>query len=275
MRTSAPSFGKLITHPLTTFLLLLIISLVFLYAPKQSNHIKMLCVAPVRPLQWATCVCSNSAKNIFTGLFSFWHDAEKRAQLEEQVFLLQNKVKEQQDIIYKLKSALQNLSNFQTISKGTQSNPIPADIIGYDTSLFRKSITINLGSKHGVRLHDIVVSQNALVGIISTVSRWNSVVRLITDPSSRIPARILETREQVILEGNATSFCQLKYVPRWSKVEKGNNVVSTKLSDFYLSSLPIATVAECKTKGGALFQSVKVLPKVNIAKIEHVLVIPR
>jgi len=39
--------------------------------------------------------------------------------------------------------------------------------------------------------------------------------------------------------------------------------------------LPIATVVETEVKGGDLFQSVKVLPRVNISKIEHVLVLTK
>ncbi|MEK7750123.1 MAG: rod shape-determining protein MreC, partial [Planctomycetota bacterium] len=104
-------------------------------------------------------------------------------------------------------------------------------------------------------------------------SGGSSVVQLITDPASRIPGRVLQTREQVIIEGNATGFCQLKYVPRWAKLKKGDDIISSDIGGFYPPSLPIATVVETAVKGGDLFQSVKVLPKVNISKIEQVLVI--
>jgi len=62
-------------------------------------------------------------------------------------------------------------------------------------------------------------------------------------------------------------------VPRWAKLKKGDDIISSDIGGFYPPSLPIATVVETEVKGGALFQSVKVLPKVNISKIEHVFVI--
>ena len=126
---------------------------------------------------------------------------------------------------------------------------------------FRKSITVNAGSKQGVKPNDIVVSNNALIGKVVSVSGGSCVVQLITDPASRIPGRVLQTREQVIVEGNATGFCQLKYVPRWAKLKKGDDIVSSDIGGFFPPSLPIATVVETEVKGGDLFQSVKVLPK--------------
>jgi len=273
MRTSTPSFSDILKNPVATIIILLAISLSFLFLPpKLSNRIKMTCLVPVRPLQWATCFCSNSANNFLDKALSAWRDAHIKKQLEEQVSQFKNKIIEQQDTIYKLQSKLHTLSEFPAENKN-KTKPIPADIIGYDSLTFRKSITVNAGSKHGVKPNDIVVSNNALVGKVVLVSGGSSVVQLITDPASRIPGRVLQTREQVIVEGNATGFCQLKYVPRWAKLKKGDDIISSDIGGFYPPSLPIATVVETEVKGGALFQSVKVLPKVNISKIEHVFVI--
>ena len=273
MRTSTPSFSDLIKNPIATVIILLAISLVLLFSPsKLSNRIKMSCVVPMRPLQWATCLCSNSASNFLDKALSGWRDNHIKQQLEEQVSQFKNKIIEQQDTIYKLQSKLYALSKIQAESK-SKTRQIPADIIGYDSLNFRKSITINAGSKHGIKPNDIVVSNNALVGKVVSVIGGTCIVQLITDPASRVPGRVLQTREQVIVEGNATEFCQLKYVPRWAKLKKGDDILSSDIGGFYPPSLPIATVVEAKIKGGALFQSVKVLPKVNISKIEHVFVI--
>ncbi|OHB94976.1 MAG: hypothetical protein A2Z58_06945 [Planctomycetes bacterium RIFCSPHIGHO2_12_42_15] len=62
-------------------------------------------------------------------------------------------------------------------------------------------------------------------------------------------------------------------MPRWAKLKKGDDIISSDIGGFYPPSLPIATVMETEIKGGDLFQSVKVLPKVNISKMEQVLVI--
>lgn len=274
MRTSTPSFSNLIKHPLATIITLFVISLVLLFLPpKVSSRIKMTCAAPMRPFQWATCLCSNKASTFVDKVISALHDAHGKKHLEEQVLQFKNKLVEQQDTIYKLQNKLRTLSKFQTENARTKKSPVPADIIGYDTSNFRKSITINVGSKQGVKPNDIVISDHALVGRISAVSGKNSVVQLITDPAARIPGRVVQTREQVIVEGNATAFCKLKYAPRWAKLKKGDDIVTSDIGGLYPPSLPIATVVEHESKSGALFQSVKVLPRVNISKIESVLVI--
>ncbi|GAB61766.1 MAG: rod shape-determining protein MreC [Candidatus Jettenia sp.] len=274
MRISTPNFHNLIKNPLVIIIPLLAISLLLLFLPlKLSNQIKATCVTPIRPLQWATCFCSNSASNFFDKIISPWRDAQAKKQLEEQISQLTNKIIEQQDTIYKLQNKLSMLSKFQIEDKNVKTSVIPADIIGYDTSNFRKSITINAGSKQGVKVNHIVVSNNTLIGRIITVGSGSSMVQLITDPASRIPGRILQTREQVIVEGNATAFCQLKYIPRWAKLKEGDDIVSSDIGGLYPPSLPIGTVMQNEIKGGALFRSVKVLPMVNISKIESVLVL--
>jgi rod shape-determining protein MreC len=194
--------------------------------------------------------------------------------METEVASLKNKLLEQQDTIYTLQNKLNLLSESTIVGKNKKSNPIPADIIGYDTSNFRKCITINAGSKHGIKPNDIVTANNALVGKITTVNGWCSTVQLITDPSSRIPGRVSQTRELVIVEGNATILCLLKYVPRWAKLKKGDEILTSNIGGFYPPSIPIATIIENEIQGGALFQTVKVLPKVDISNTERVLVLP-
>ncbi len=276
MRTSTPNFTNLIKNPLTTVIFLLLISLVLLFLPpKLSSHIKITCTVPFRPLQWAVCLCSNSASDFFNRIITAWRDAQVKEQLKEQMSRLQNTIIEQQDTIHRLQDKLQNLSAFMTEDRNSKMKTVPADIIGYDTSNFRKSIVINAGSKHGVKSGNTVISNNALVGKVSTVGGRSSVVMLITDPSSRIPGRVLQTREQVIIEGNSSNLCQLKYVPRWAKLKAGDDIVSSDIGGFYPSSLPVATIVENKIEGGTLFQSVKVLPRVDISKIESVLVITK
>lgn len=274
MRTSTPSFTNLIRNSVVTIIILLAASLFLLFSPtKYSYRIKTTCVAPIRPFQWATCFCSNIVSDFFENIFSNWRDAQAKKQLVEQVSTLKNTITEQQDVLYKLQNKLSLVSRFQAENKPGKATFIPADIIGYDASNFRKSIVINAGQKQGVKDNDVVMSNNALIGRVVTVNGGNSVVQLITDPSSRVPGRVLQTREQVIVEGNASALCQLKYVPRAAKLKKGDDIVSSDIGGLFPPSLPIATIVEISTKGGNLFQSVKAQPKVNIANIESVIVL--
>lgn len=233
----------------------------------------MSCILPVRPIQWSLCLCSNSVSNFFHKVLFLLDGEQTKKKYEAEIEHCNNKIIEQQDTIYRLQNKIYNLVKLHNEYRGFKSKTIPAEIIGYDTSLFRKNITINIGSKHGIKQNHIVVANNALVGRISSVDFSTSTVQLITDPASRIPGKVLRTREQVIIEGNASHFCTLKYVPRWTKLKKGDDIVTSNIGGFYLSSLPVATVIEYEKKGGALFQYVKVLPKVNILNLESVLVI--
>lgn len=137
----------------------------------------MACVMPVRPFQWATCLSSNTASDFFHRIAYIWAEDETNTERENEVAELKNKIIELQDTNYKLQDKLSAVSEFHKEQKKTKSHIIPADIIGYDTSIFRRSITINVGIKHGVKDNNVVVAKNALVGVISVAGARTSQVR--------------------------------------------------------------------------------------------------
>ncbi|MEE8190125.1 MAG: rod shape-determining protein MreC, partial [Candidatus Scalindua sediminis] len=105
--------------------------------------------------------------------------ADKKEKLEEEVSLLQNKIIEHQNTINMLNKKLETVSELRK-DIDSIGKPSIADIIGYDTSNFRKSILINIGRKQGISVDDTVVFGSALVGRISAVGNSSSRAILIT-----------------------------------------------------------------------------------------------
>jgi rod shape-determining protein MreC len=83
---------------------------------------------------------------------------------------------------------------------------VGASVITRDPTLWYQTIEIDKGSDDGVRLHDPVVGDGALVGEISFVGPTYSFVSLITDHSVSVTARVLDqngdTGELVPAVGN-------------------------------------------------------------------------
>ncbi|MBI4008251.1 MAG: rod shape-determining protein MreC [Planctomycetes bacterium] len=260
-------------------IILLAISLILITLPVWiSSRIKMAIASPLTPLQRTTFQLGTTVNGYFQNIFSLWKKVDECQKLERKIFFLQNKVVEQQYIINKMNNELKNLTYFYESTSGgnTKEKPIVATVIGYDASDFRKSILIDAGSKHGIYTDNVVISDGALVGRISEVGRSSSRVQLITDPASRVPARVLETREQGIVEGTAGSAsggCRLKYIPRTGQVEKNNKVVSSGIGDIFPESIYIADVVESVIREDEPFRHVELLPRINPSKLEVVVVI--
>ncbi len=255
--------------------ILVIVSISLLTIPDSiTSNIKVTIASPLAPVQKIISKTSNFFKNGFKKLATMSGNADRKYELETETFLLKNKIVKQQNIINVFKQKLEIVSDFKK-SNISDENPIIADIIGYDASNFRKSIIIDVGKKQGVSVDDVAVFGNALVGRISAAGRSSCRVTLIADPASNVPSRFIESRTQGIVQGTADGTCIMKYVPRQTEVYKTDEIISSGIGGIFPKNLFIGSVVEVKQKNANLFKSIKVQPRVDISRIEHVLVIKK
>ncbi len=268
-----PDFGRSIKSSIIYILVIISISLLTIPA-SITNNIKVTVASPLAPVQKIISQTSDFVKNRFKKLASIASNTEKNEELEKEVFLLKNKIVKQQNDINVYKQKLDVVSEFKK-NNDNNEKPIIADIIGYDVSNFRKSIIIDVGTKQGASVGDIVVFGNALMGRISAIGRSSGRVILITDPASNVPSRFLESRTQGIVQGTADGTCIMKYVPRQTEINESDKVISSGIGGAFPKSLYIGDVIEVKQKNAKLFKDIKIKPRVAISKIEHVLVIKK
>jgi len=230
--------------------------------------------SPLAPVQKIISLTSDLFKNGFKKLASIANNTEKNEELEKEVFLLKNKIVKQQNVINVYTQKLKVVSEFRK-NNYSDEKPIIADIIGYDVSNFRKSIIIDVGTKQGVSVDDIVVFGNALVGRISAIGRSSARVILITDPASNVPSRFLQSRTQGMVQGTADGTCIMKYVPRQTEINESDKVISSGIGRVFPKSIYVGDVVNVKQAEAKLFKDIKIKPRVAISEIEHVLVIKK
>ncbi len=160
--------------------------------------------------------------------------------------------------------ALKETSGHQTIA---------AMVIGRDQTSIMKTILIDKGKSHGLRLDLPVIADQGVVGRIVETSAHASRVLLLIDENSNTDALIQESRIQGILQGAASLGCSLKYVPKTEAVSTGNIVVTSGLSGLFPKGLLLGTVKNVEKTDSGLFQKIDVAPFVDFSKLEEVLVI--
>ena len=158
-------------------------------------------------------------------------------------------------------------------------------VLNADTSSWRRSITLALGSRGGVRLRMIVCVNNQLVGRVIEVGPWTSRVRLVTDPAFRAEAVAtpktyssgvaVEKRHVGVYEGTAAGTGHLKWLLGDTPVKKGAYVLTT---DNPLAGMPRGLVLG-RVSGvegtRAQYASVDVEPMVNFQGLEYVMLLGR
>jgi rod shape-determining protein MreC len=150
---------------------------------------------------------------------------------------------------------------------------ITARVIDRDQTSIIKTILINKGTSHGLRVDLPVVADQGVVGRIIEASWHASKILLLIDENSNIDALVEETRIQGILQGAGSSGCSLKYIPKTETVALGNLVISSGLSGLFPKGLLLGVVKNADKTNSGLFQKIDIAPFVDFARLEEVTVI--
>lgn len=139
-----------------------------------------------------------------------------------------------------------------------------------------ETLLIDVGSRHGVRVNDPVISPRGVVGRIAKPGIHFSSVVLLSDLSSRIPVITSEGRVPAIVQGQGPgAFLEVKFIPRNDPVSPGEILLSSGLGGVYPKGLPVARVVEVTPADVSLFQRVYAEPLLALRYYEELLVLNR
>ncbi len=132
---------------------------------------------------------------------------------------------------------------------------------------------LDKGSADGVRKGMGVVTPLGVVGKVVAVTGRTAKVILLTDPNSGIDVLVQRTRSRGIVSGSLESGTVLKYIKRSEDVQEGDRLVTSGLDSVFPKGMMAGTVIKVRKQSRGLFQSVEVLPAVQAALVEEVLVV--
>jgi rod shape-determining protein MreC len=150
---------------------------------------------------------------------------------------------------------------------------VEARVVGFPPENESRAVTIDRGSRAGVRRNDGVLAANGVVGRIASVGPFSSTVVLATDYTSRIPAVVRRGRWWGIARGNLTSIV-VDYLPQDAALRVGDVVVTGEGRSFH-SGAPLGTVTAIERGGATLYQTALVKPSVDLGALDRVVVVPQ
>jgi len=212
---------------------------------------------------------SSGTIGLYEGYFHLVDVKKENQALRQRIALLENRLQNLQEKEEE-NQRLRKLLHFQ------ETRPfalLPAGVVGKDFQSWSRTLVINQGSRSGVKAGMAVVRPEGIVGRILTTSDHFSLVQLILDSNSNIPALVEETRAEGIVTGQLPDRCRIKYLNRLSDVAVGDRILSSGLGGIYPKGLVIGTVQSVHKKKYGLFQDVVITPAVDFAKTEEVFVV--
>ena len=112
-------------------------------------------------------------------------------------------------------------------------------------SPYLKSVIVNKGFKHGIKLGVAVKEKYYFIGKIINVNFLTSRILLASDLNSKIPVIIEPSGTNAILSGQGyNDYAALEFLPKMKKIKEGDIVYTSGVDDIIPQAIPIGKVIE-------------------------------
>lgn len=145
---------------------------------------------------------------------------------------------------------------------------------GSSTS-FTQTLTIDAGSKSGIRSNMTVISGFGLVGVVKIAYENSAVIQLASDPAFRVGARIAGSQQIGILSGQGTRKGVLQLLDNTSEIKVGDAILARGSNNGrpFVPGVPIGEVTSVDNSAGAVTQTADVKFYTNFSALGVVAVV--
>jgi len=149
-----------------------------------------------------------------------------------------------------------------------------AHVIAVGSGGWLSYLVVDRGAAHGVRVQDIAVAREGLVGQVYAVAARTARILPITDPTSGVAVRLQRSRETGILKGLGHWRCEIRYLSPDADVQPGDQVLTTGSGGVFPPGLRVGTVTAVMANRYTPGRVAPVALVVQLHKVEEILLLP-
>jgi len=190
---------------------------------------------------------------------------------------LEAKLAEAQIEITKLKQQSRDTNKLRellALKTHSDRKAIAADVINRNPDNWFEQIVLDKGTDNGVVKGSAVVTSEGVVGQVVNVSEQSSVVRLLTDPDTKIGVLVPRIGLTGILSGRHSEPAVIDFVPIGTNIEIKDKVVCLGRGGTFPENHPVGTVIGVKRDNNATTAQIEVRLAENCYDLTQVLVLP-
>lgn len=151
-------------------------------------------------------------------------------------------------------------------------------VIGWTSSNFASSFTVNRGANSGISVGNAVISSGGyLIGTVTSVGATSATVTTVLDTTMSLGARLYTSEDAGVCEGDFSLFrqgkCRLGYLENGSNVLYGDIVVTTGRGGSIPSGLIIGYVESAMPDSGGSDFAAVVRPAAEFSSLVNAYVI--
>jgi rod shape-determining protein MreC len=172
------------------------------------------------------------------------------------------------------------LTGLLQLRAGIDYQTSAASVIARDSSEFRRIITLDRGTDHGVEVGDIAIaSGGALVGRVSAVGPDSATVVLLSDATSTVIGQLASSAAVGEVVGQLGGVLVMQQIDSMERIDIGDEVVTAGIElgsgvrSPYPKGLLIGQVVDVRRDANDVVQTAFLNPAANLDKLEYVLLI--
>jgi rod shape-determining protein MreC len=141
-----------------------------------------------------------------------------------------------------------------------QYKVIQAKVIKNSFDVYDNYLTLNAGTKNGIKEDLGVINSKGVVGIIDKTTKNYATVLSILNTKSQLNAKIKNTNHFGTLTWDAknTGYVQLVDVPRLANLKKGDTIVTGGQSVIFPENIPIGKIDKAYTDKNTNYYTIRV-----------------
>ncbi len=207
-------------------------------------------------------------RGVWTGYIGLRHVKVENDGLKHDLAVAQVAVQEQRALADRARSLERLLDLREQVALKT----LAAEIIGAAATPDFRTLTIDRGTRDGVRSDMSVIAPAGVVGRLVVPSVRSSKVQLLVDRNAAAGAIVERTRAQGVVVGAGDDRLRLEYVSEVADVVKGDVVVTSGIDGIYPKGFIIGSVESVERAAGA-YKRITIKPAVDFTSLEEVLIV--
>jgi rod shape-determining protein MreC len=232
--------------------------------------IRMWAMTAVTPVERVTHAIGSGAGHGWSDYIDLRHVRQQNKDLQQQL----TRVRIEEAAISEDALEGRRLQAMLGFRESYVGSTVAAEVIGASGSEQTHMLTIDKGSRDGLRPDMAVITKDGVVGKLRDVFPATSEVLEINDPSSGAGVVLATTRIRAILRGTLGGRVQIGNLTADSRIQPGEQVLTSGGDQVYPRGLPVGVVESiAPDPDHQPYTAIRVRPAVDLDRVEEVLVI--
>jgi rod shape-determining protein MreC len=235
-------------------------------APSRTGLVRTILLDVLTPIEMLFDATTHGTGSLWTNYVALIGTRQDNERLRAEIAALRMEMdKNREDV-----SEAERLRRLLDLDHSGPGRRVVARVIGSDTSLSRRTVTIDKGRTHGLFADAPVVTPDGVVGRVIHTGHFSSIVQLLSDVESGVGVVVRGSRVQGIVRGDGSNQFLLDHIDDDSILAPGNELLTSGTDQIYPKGLRVGVITVVEP-AESLIRTARIQPAADLGKLEEVL----